>query len=137
MDIQDALNLRLTQMVNSDAVVMPAAGHGATASVNGNDAVGQINIQTGTNPGKGSLVHIKFVSPYKVQPFVYVTPEDAPPPATWFVTIDWNGFDIWVDTPAKPDTNYPFNYLVVARPWSMYLGPNGQPVGADGKPSQF
>lgn len=137
IDIQDTLSQRLYQMINSDAIVQPAAGTGATASVNGNDAIGQINIQTGKNPGAGSLIHVKFIVPYKVQPFVYTTPEDVPPPAGWYVTIDWNGWDVWVSTPPKPDTNYAFNYFVAARPWSMYLGANGQPVDENGKPSQY
>lgn len=137
IDIQDTLGARLPQMVNADLTVQSAAGKGATGSVNGNDAVGQINLTTGENPGTGSLIHVTFTTPYKVQPFAYVTPEDAPPPADWYVTIDWNGFDIWVSTPPKPETNYPFNYLVVARPWSMYLNAEGKPVNADGTPSQY
>jgi hypothetical protein len=137
VNIEDALGARLPQMVQGNAVVQPAAGAGATASVNGNDAVGQVNITTGANPGSGSLIHVTFVTPYRVQPFVYVTPEDAPPPADWYVTIDWNGWDIWVATPPKPDTNYPFNYFVAARPWSMYLGANGRPVDENGKPAQY
>jgi hypothetical protein len=137
MDIQDSLGFRLPQMVNAGAEILPAAGVGATGSVNGNDAVGQINIETGTATAAGSLIHVTFTTPYKVQPFVYVTPEDAPPPADWYVTIDWNGFDIWVGTPPKSKTNYPFNYLVVARPWSMYLNAEGQPVNANGSPSQY
>lgn len=137
MNIQDTLGQRLPQMINAKANVLAAAGIGATGSVNGNDAVGQINLTTGTHPGTGSLIHVTFTHPYKVQPFVYVTPEDAPPPANWYVTVDWNGFDIWVGTPPEPGTNYPFNYFVAARPWSMYLGADGKPVDENGKPAQF
>jgi len=137
VDLSDSLPYRLPQMVNITSKAMPAAGTGATASVNGNDAIGQVNITTGTKTGTGSLIHVTFKTPYKVQPFVYVTPEDAPPPAEWYVTIDWNGFDIWVGVPPKQNTNYPFNYLVAARPWSMYLGPSGQPVDQNGQPSQY
>lgn len=143
MDIQDSLNYRLPQMVNANVKVQAAAGKGATGSVNGNDAVGQINLTTGSNPsvpanGTGtSLIHVSFVHPYKVQPFVYVTPEDQAPPPTWYVTIDWNGFDIWVKQAPAANTNYPFNYLIVARPWSMYLGANGKPVDENGNPAQY
>lgn len=137
MDLQDTLGQRLPKMVNSVATPMGASGTGGTASVNGNDAVGQVNITTGTNTRAGSLIHVKFTTPYKVQPFVYVTPEDAAPPAGWYVTIDWDGWDIVVNTPPKPGTNYPFNYLIVARPWSMYLNASGQPVDAGGNPAQY
>jgi hypothetical protein len=134
VEIQDTLNQRLVQMVNGDAVVQSAAGTGATASVDGNDSVGQVNITTGASPVAGSLIHVKFVKPYATQPFVIVNPEDAPPPAGWYVTIDTNGWDIWVGTAPKPNTNYPFAYFIAARPWLMYLGAGGQPVGADGTP---
>ncbi len=118
---QDTLGVRLTQMANADAVVQPSAGVGATASVNGNDAIGQINIETGRNPSPGSLVHIKFSTPYPTQPFVMVAPMDQPPPTGWYTTVDQNGFDIWVDTAPTAGTNYPFSYFVASRPWLMYL----------------
>jgi hypothetical protein len=137
MNSEDTLSSRLPQMINDSATVQAAAGKGATASVNGNDAIGQVNITTGASPGTGSLVHVTFRNPYKVQPFVFVTPEDQPPPASWYVTIDWNGFDIWVSTPPEAHANYPFDYFVAARPWSMYLGPDGTPVDADGSPAPY
>jgi hypothetical protein len=116
---------RLSQQVNDTATVnMQSAGAGATASVDGNDAVGQVNITTGSNPRAGSLVHITFRTPYATQPFVMLTPEDANPPAGWYVTIDQNGWNIVVSVPSKPNTNYPFAYLIAPRPWLMY--PNGK-----------
>jgi hypothetical protein len=121
MNVSDTLNSRLPEMVNANAKVQPAAGAGATASVNGNDAVGQINITTGTKTTPGSLVHVTFVKPYATQPFVVVAPEDQPPPNGWYVTIDTEGFDIWVGDAPEANTNYPFAYFVVARPWLMYL----------------
>jgi hypothetical protein len=117
----DGLSARLTQMVNADAVAQPSAGVGATASVNGNDAIGQINIETGADPSSGSLVHIKFITPYPTQPFVMVSPMDQPPPNGWYTTVDQNGFDIWVGTAPKAHTDYPFSYFVASRPWLMYL----------------
>lgn len=133
MDFQDSLDYRVNQMVNDTAEPSSATGVGGTATVNGNDAVGQINIQTGTKTGVGSLIHVTFAEPYNAngsQPFVQVIPEDVPPPADWYVSINWTGWDIWVGTPPKPNTNYAFNYTVVARPWPMYLSPNGQPVNS-------
>jgi len=121
MSQRDSLTTRLPELVNSSATVQPAAGEGATASVNGNDAVGQINITTGTKTTPGSLVHVTFATPYEVQPFVMVAPEDQPPPNGWYVTIDTEGFDIWVGDAPEANTNYPFAYFVAARPWLMYL----------------
>lgn len=121
MQLSDMLETRLYQNVNDDATVMNASGTGGTASVDGNDAVGQVNITTGTNTSTGSLVHITFKAPYGTQPFVMVTPEDAAPPPDWYVTIDQNGWDIVVGTAPKPHTNYPFAYFIAPRPWLMYL----------------
>jgi hypothetical protein len=122
MEMADMLDSRLYQSANAVAEVQATAGTGATASVNGNDAVGQINIQTGANPAPGPLVHVKFISPYKTQPFVIIAPMDQPPPDGWYTTVDTNGFDIWVSAAPKAHTNYPFSYFVAPRPWLMYLG---------------
>lgn len=127
MLLSDMLQTRLYAMVNAKATVNPQfAGTGATASVNGNDAVGQINITTGSNPKPGSLVHITFHTPYtttEVQPIATITPLDQSPPPNWYVTVDWWGFDIVVGSAPKPNTNYPFAYFVASRPWAMYLDP--------------
>jgi hypothetical protein len=125
MQIGDMLQTRLYQMVDAEATVHPPfAGTGATASVNGNDAVGQVNITTGSNPKAGSLVHVTFHTPYdtaEVQPIVTLTPLDQSPPPNWYVTVDWYGFDIVVGSAPKANTNYPFAYMVMPRPWAMYL----------------
>ena len=126
MKLSDMLETRLYQQVNAEATVHPPfAGAGATASVNGNDAVGQVNIETGSNPKAGSLVHVTFHTPYsttETQPIVTLTPLDQSPPPDWYVTVDWYGFDIVVGSAPKPNTNYPFAYFVAPRPWAMYLG---------------
>jgi hypothetical protein len=124
-ELGDAPGQRLYQAVSDVAAVHPRfAGAGATASVDGNDAVGQVNITTGAHPAAGSLVHITFAAPYKTQPFVIVNPMDQAPPPDWFVTVDTNGWDIVVGSAPKPDTNYPFAYFIAPRPWLMY--PNGK-----------
>jgi len=130
MELSDTLDQRLYQMVNAGASVSPTAGEGATASVNGNDAIGQVNIETGTKPAAGSLAHITFSAPYATQPFVQVTPLDQPPPPDWYVQIDTEGFTIAVGTAPAPDTNYPFSYFVAVRPWLMYLNPPASPVNS-------
>lgn len=135
--IQDTFDQRVYKMVQPKAVLMNGTG-GGTVSVNGNDVIGQIHVHTGAHPEPGSIIHIAFNEPYKVQPFVQLTPEDVPPPDKWFATVDWYGWDIIVPNAAKANTDYAWTYRVDARPWSMYLGSNGQPVGADGKtPAQY
>lgn len=113
---------RVAQQVNDKAAVQAAAGKGGTASVDGNDAVGQVNLITGSNPKAGDQVHITFSSPYKGQPIAAITPVDQSPPLLWHYSIDTNGWDIVFDSPPKPNTNYPFSYVIAERPWLQYLG---------------
>ena len=131
MDLSDSLNQRLYLNVHATATVNTQfAGTGATASVNGNDAIGQVNITTGSNPKAGSLVHVTFHTPYDptgVQPIAGVSPLDQPPPPEWYYTIDWYGFDIVVGAAPKPNTNYPFTYIIGPRPWAMYSSPQRLP----------
>jgi hypothetical protein len=122
MEASDMLNTRLYQQVNDTATVNPNAGVGGSASVDGNDAVGQVNLTTGSNPQPGEQVHIYFAKPYQIQPFVMLTPEDQSPPPDYYVTIDTNGWAIVLGSAAKPNTNYPFAYFIAPRPWLMYLG---------------
>jgi hypothetical protein len=127
MNLNDTLEQRLYQMVNASAAVSPSAGVGATASVNGNDAIGQINITTGANPTPGTLVHVTFAAEYQTQPIIQASPLDQAPPPDWYLQIDQEGFNIAVGVAPAPNTNYPFTYFVAVRPWLMYLTPAPAP----------
>lgn len=131
MQVQDAFGYRSAQLVNASAIPGSALGTGATASVNGNDAIGQINLNTGTNTSPGDLVHVTFTVPYAkngTQPFVYITPIDQPPVSDWYATVDWNGFDILTSSTPNQKTNYAFAYVVSSRPWPYYITPD-DPTG--------
>ena len=125
MLLSDCFGSRQALLVSAKITAGPAVGHGAQVSVNGNDAIGQINIQTGTGTMTGDIVHITFATPYQqtgVQPFVAIGAIDQPPMRDVYNTIDWWGFDILTSSVPKPNTNYAFSYAVVCRPWAMYLG---------------
>ena len=125
MQLSDCPGPRQSLEVNAKITAGSAAGRGALVSVNGNDAIGQINIQTGVSTGAGDLVHVTFATPYEetgVQPFVSVGAIDQPPISDFYNTIDWWGFDILTSSVPKPNTNYAFSYAVFCRPWAMYLG---------------
>src|ERR1700744_1863540 len=64
VNISDEFNFRLTVLANAKITAGPAVGKGAKVSINGNDAIGQINIETGTSPQAGDLVHVTFTTPY-------------------------------------------------------------------------
>jgi hypothetical protein len=125
MLVSDSMDHRLTQLVNAKVTGLAALGAGSTISLDGNDAIGQVNIQTGSNPTAGDLFHVTFTTPYAeadVQPFVFIQPIDQPSLVGFFCTIDWWGWDLVANSAPKPHTNYPFAYFVTSRPWAMYLG---------------
>lgn len=124
MQVSDCPGPRQSLLVSAKITAGPAVGHGAQVSINGNDGVGQINIQTGTGTAAGDIVHVTFATPYEetgVQPFVSVGAIDQPPISNFYNTIDWWGFDILTSSVPKPSTNYAFSYAVICRPWAMYL----------------
>lgn len=124
MLVADSMDSRLTQLVSAKVTGLPALGAGFTISINGNDAVGQINIETGASPVLGDMFHVTFNTPYTeadVQPFVFIQPIDQPPISGLYCTIDWFGFDCIATALLKPHTNYPLAYFVASRPWAMYL----------------
>lgn len=124
MLISDSMDARLTQMVSAKITGLPALGAGSTISIDGNDAIGQINIETGANPTPGDMFHVTFAKAYSetdVQPFVFIQPIDQPAIVGFHCTIDWWGFDCIADAGLKSNTNYPLAYFVVSRPWAMYL----------------
>ena len=131
MEVTDTYDYRAHALANSQVTAGSALGRNGTASVDGNDAIGQINLNAGPNPAAGDLVHLTFKAPYPVkgtQPFVFIMPIDQPPVNGWYATIDWNGFDILASTPPKPNTNYAFAYMVTSRPWTYYISPS-DPTG--------
>jgi hypothetical protein len=125
MLVSDSMDQRLTQMANAKVTGGGALGAGASISLDGNDAIGQVNLTTGSNPAAGGLFHVTFTTPYAqadVQPFVFIQPIDQPALVGFHCTIDWWGWDLIADSVPKPHTNYPFAYFVANRPWAMYLG---------------
>jgi hypothetical protein len=117
--LRNSLIDRLAGIDNPSMTVGAAAGTGATVSANGNDAIGQINLNTGTSTETGNLFYLPFTCPYIFQPFVFLTPLDQPPFTEWYSTIDQDGFNVWASGVPAASTNFPFSYLVVERPWLM------------------
>ncbi len=94
--------------------INPAAlGSGGSASVNGSDSSGTVNISTGNNPSAGCFVKVSFRSPFSGQPRVIVSPVGKAAGLTdHYVDRDGGGFSICSASPAPARQSFAFDYFV-------------------------
>jgi len=95
-----------------------AAGSGATAAVQGNDAAGTVTVTTGTVPGNsnlgGEFVKVTFRSAYPSTPTIIVSPDSRNSARLQpFVLKNANWFIISTSFDAIPHSSYSFDYWVV------------------------
>lgn len=89
-------------------------GGGGTASVNGNDTAGTININTGNSPSSGILTNISFGSGYNAIPRVNITPVGSSSGSIdWYIERTNDGFSIGSNSAPSSGANYSFDYFVV------------------------
>lgn len=88
-------------------------GGGGSASVNGSDTTGTVNINSGNNPSPGCFVRINFRQNFSNRPHVMVTPVGAAAGKTQFyVTRDNAGFSICTNNAAPSNKSFAFDYFV-------------------------
>lgn len=88
-------------------------GNGGTASVNGSDTTGTININTGSNPAAGCFVQINFAERFSNQPHVLVTPVGLAASQTEYYTTRTNtSFSICTGNAAQANQVFAFDYFV-------------------------
>ncbi len=88
-------------------------GGGGSASVNGSDTTGTVNINTGNNPSSGCFVRINFSQQFSNQPHVLVSPVGAAAGMlSYYVDRDKSGFTICTNTPAPANRAFAFDYFV-------------------------
>ncbi len=88
-------------------------GGGGSASVNGSDTTGTVNINSGNNPSPGCFVRINFRQNFSNRPHVMVTPVGAAAGKTQFyVTRDNAGFSICTNNAAPGNQSFAFDYFV-------------------------
>lgn len=94
--------------------ISPAAlGAGGSASVNGSDTSGTVNISTGGNPAAGCFTRITFNRAFSGQPRVIISPIGSGAGLTsYYVTRDANGFSICTANPAPAHQAFGFDYFV-------------------------
>lgn len=90
-----------------------AVGSGGSASVNGSDTSGTVNINTGGGTAAGCFVRINFARAFGATPRVIVSPIGAGAGATQFyVDRDTTGFSICASSPAPTGQSFAFDYFV-------------------------
>jgi hypothetical protein len=100
--------------------LQPAAGDStgvtlsASASVDGNDNSGQINVTTGDNATSGKLITVSFNRSFAKAPRIVLTAtNDQAAAVKYYVQTTATGFTIYVIDQLSSGANLQFNYLVV------------------------
>lgn len=89
-------------------------GAGGSASVDGSDTSGAVNINTGNNPAAGCFVQITFNQRFTNQPHVIISPSSAAAGRTQYYTERNNtGFSICAASPAPANQVLVFDYFVM------------------------
>lgn len=88
-------------------------GSGGSASVNGSDTAGTVNINTGNNPQAGCFVRINFNQNYSNQPHVIISPVGQAAGRTQhYVDRNQSGFSVCTASPAPANQSFAFDYFV-------------------------
>lgn len=88
-------------------------GSGGTASVNGSDTTGTINVNTGNGPQAGCFIRINFNQRFSNQPHVIISPVgNAAGQSQYYVDRDQSGFSLCVSSPSPANQAFAFDYFV-------------------------
>ena len=88
-------------------------GNGGSASVNGSDTTGTININTGNSPTAGCFAHINFQQAFTSQPHVIISPVGAAAGQTqYYVDRTTSGFSVCTAVAAPANQVFAFDYFV-------------------------
>lgn len=88
-------------------------GSGGSASINGSDTTGTVNINTGGGPQPGCFVQITFAQKFSNQPHVLVSPVGAGAgQLQYYVERSQSGFSICTNNAAPANQVFAFDYFV-------------------------
>ena len=91
-----------------------ALGDGGSASINGSDTSGTLNINTGSSPAVGCFAQIVFNQAYTSAPRIIITPIGAPSGTLqYYATTTATGFSICTDSTPASGLAYSFDYFVM------------------------
>lgn len=90
-------------------------GGGGTASIDGSDTTGTININTGNGPQAGCFARINFHQPFLKQPHVIVSPIGSGAGLIqYYVDRDKAGFSICTNNASPANRVFAFDYFVTS-----------------------
>lgn len=88
-------------------------GGGGSASVNGSDTSGTVNVNSGNSPGAGCFVTITFNQKFTNTPHVLVTPIGAAAgQGAWYVNRSTTSFSICTNSPFPGNQTFAYDYFV-------------------------
>lgn len=88
-------------------------GNGGTASINGSDTTGTVNINTGNNPTIGCFIRINFQQTFSNQAHVLISPVGAGAgQINYYVDRNNSGFSICSTNAAPANQAFAFDYFV-------------------------
>lgn len=88
-------------------------GAGGSASINGSDTTGTINVNTGSSPTPGCFARINFQQAFTNQPHVIVSPVGVGAGQTqYYVDRNTTGFSICTAVSAPANSVFAFDYFV-------------------------
>ncbi len=97
-----------TRSINSGVL-----GAGGTASIDGSDTTGTININSGGTPTTGCFIQITFNQRFSNQPHVVVTPIGAAAgQLQYYVERSPTGFSLCTNNAAAPNQAFAFDYFI-------------------------
>jgi cytoskeletal protein CcmA (bactofilin family) len=91
-----------------------ALGSGGTASVNGNDTAGTVNVNTGSSPNAGLFISVTFAHAFARTPHVIITPiGSAAGSIQYYVNRSTTGFSIGTSSAPPAGKSFAFDYFVI------------------------
>jgi len=88
-------------------------GSGGSASVDGSDTAGTVNINTGGNPSAGCFIRVTFQQRFTNRPHVIVSPVGRAAGQTqYYVDRDNTGFNICTSSAAPAGQAFAFDYFI-------------------------
>lgn len=88
-------------------------GGGGSASINGSDTAGTVNINTGNNPAAGCFLRINFAKAFTSQPRVVISPVGLGAGKTqYYVDRNTTGFSICTASPSPANQAFAYDYFI-------------------------
>lgn len=106
-------HIAFTGPAPSRSINASVLGSGGTASINGSDTSGTVNISTGSGTSAGCFVQLNFSQAFTNQPHVIISPIGAGAGLTqYYATRNNTSFSICTAAPAPANQSFGFDYFV-------------------------